>query len=225
MGAYLAGELELPEAAHEHADEARAARKRMERLTVNSRIRLVNKATQKAELRGRRKMEPRWSEELYTVRQANRRDGAAGNAAYTYKLSKSTGAPMDGTYQREELLLVPSLETEYLEGPPLPGSLARLERPDTGGLRTIPQRGVRDGDTWAEQRVAELVDAGQTGELTRSKLLWRLVSYLQQSRARTIAGVRGEALGRLRESVTPFDKTRAANAGTLAILGAPDDMS
>ena len=48
-------------------------------------------------------MEPRWSEELYTVRQVNRRDGAAGNAAYTYKLSKSTGAQMEGTYQREEV--------------------------------------------------------------------------------------------------------------------------
>ena len=223
MEAYLAGELELPEAAQEHAEEAQAARKRMERLTVGSRVRLVNKATQKAELRGRRKMEPRWSEELYTVRQVNRRDGAAGNAAYSYMLAKSTGAPMEGTYQREELLIVPALETEYVEGPPLPGSLARLEKPDATGLATIPRRGVRDGDTWAEQRVAELAEADRTGGLTRSKLLWRLVAYLQQSRARSIDAVRAEALERLEASVTPFDKKKAANAGTLAILGAPDE--
>ena len=34
--------------------------------------------------------------------------------------------------------------------------------------------------------------------------------------------VRAEALERLEASVTPFDKKKAANAGTLAILGAPD---
>ena len=224
MQAYLDDEIELPEAAQDRAEEAQAERKRMERLTVGSRTRLVNKATQKAELRGRRKMEPRWSEEIYTVRQVNRRDGAAGNATYTYKLARSTGAPMEGTYTRQELLLVPALETEYLEGPSLPGSLARLEKKDAQGLATIPKKGVRDGDTWAEQRVAELVEEGRTGGLTASKLLWRLVAYLQQSRAKTIAGVRKEALGRLEKSVEPFDKTRPANPGTLAILSAPDDM-
>ena len=83
---------------------------------------------------------------------------------------------------------------------------------------------MRDGDTWAEQRVAELVADGRTGGLTASKLLWRLVAYLQQSRAKTIAGVRKEALGRLEKSVEPFDKTRPANPGTLAILSAPSDM-
>ena len=117
---------------------------------------------------------------------------------------------MEGTYQREELLLVPSLETEYLEGPPLPDSLARLEKPDVRGLPTIPKRGVRDGDTWAEQRIAELAEADRTGGLTRSKLLWRLVSYLQQSRARSVDAVRAEALERLEASVTPFDKKKAA---------------
>ncbi len=224
MQAYLDDELELPEAAQDRAEGAQAERKRMERLTVGSRVRLVNKATQKAELRGRRKMEPRWSEEIYTVRQVNRRDGAAGNAAYSYKLAKSTGVAMEGVYTRQELLLVPALETEYLEGPSLPGSLARLEKKDAQGLATIPKRGVRDGDTWAEQRVAELVADGRDGGLTAERLLWRLVSYLQQSRAETIAGVRKEALGRLEKSVEPFDKARPANPGTLAVLSAPGDM-
>ena len=169
-------------------------------------------------------MEIRWSEEIYTVRQVNRRDGAAGNATYAYKLARSTGAPMEGVYTRQELLLVPALETEYLEGPPLPGSLARLEKKDARGVPTIPKKGVRDGDSWAEKRVAEFVADGRDGGLPPSKLLWRLVSYLQQSRARTISAVRKEALARLENSVEPFDKTRPANPGALAVLSAPGDM-
>ena len=61
----------------------------------------------------KKKFEPRWSETVYRIRQRNKRGGDTSNLTYVYKLEQMTGEPLTGTFRREELLVIPEMETEY----------------------------------------------------------------------------------------------------------------
>ena len=177
-------------AAKEVAEQSR-------KLEVGTAVRLVNMATQKASLRGKKKFEPRWSETVYRIRQRNRRGDKTSNLTYAYKLEQLTGEPLTGTFRREELLVIPEMETEYLPGRTKAGLSQKLSDDNT-----IPKltkidgkwKSVLNGDSWAEKEVAKLTD-DEVGDISREKLTWRLVAYMRQGNSK------GDALRRLKESL------------------------
>ena len=167
------------------------------KIQVGTAVRLVNLATQKASLRGKKKFEPRWSETVFRVRQRNKRGGDTSNLSYAYKLEQTTGEPLEGSFKREELLVIPEMETEYLAGRSKAGLSKKLSAENT-----IPRmqevngkwKSILDGSSWAEKQVAKLTD-GEVGTMTRAKLMWRLVAYTRQGNSKS------EALRRLKNSL------------------------
>ena len=87
-------------------------------LTVGTRVRLVNLATEKSSLRGAKKMQARFSEEVFTVASVSkqaRRGG--GNVSYLYGLKRANGQDKDGRYHREQLQIVPEMKDTWNPGP------------------------------------------------------------------------------------------------------------
>eukprot|EP01043_Picozoa_sp_COSAG02_P043204 COSAG02_NODE_3742_length_6300_cov_8.889534_3_plen_633_part_00 len=177
--------------------EAKDIAEQSRKLQVGQAVRLVNMATQKASLRGKKKFEPRWSETVYRIRQRNRRGGESSNMTYVYKLEQMTGEELSGTFRREQLLVVPEMETEYLADRNQKGLSEKLSK-----ANTIPRlkkvdgkwKSIVDGSSWAEKQVAKLSDE-EVGEMSRTKLMWRLVSYLRQGNSKE------QAMKRLKDSI------------------------
>jgi hypothetical protein len=127
------------------------------------------------------------------------------SAFAAYKLEQMTGEPLTGTFRREELLVIPEMETEYLPGRTQTGLSQKLSSDNT-----IPKlekvdgkwKSVLNGDSWAEKEVAKLTDE-DVGNVNREKLLWRLVTYLRQGNTKP------QALRRLRESLDTGPDTSA----------------
>jgi hypothetical protein len=47
--------------------------------------------------------------------------------AYEYRIRQTNGAPVKGLYKREQLLVIPTMETEYLADRTQKGSTAKLK--------------------------------------------------------------------------------------------------
>jgi hypothetical protein len=156
----------------EKALKAKAQLARQKMLTEGSRVRLVSLSRQKAELAGKRKMETRWSEEIFVVDKVLKRGADTLNVAYEYKLRRTNGQPKTGKYKREQLQLIPKLTIEW-HGRAIKGKWAELAQ-----LGVVPKKGVRDGSSQAE-RVIDEIPAAQRGGLGYEQLLGRLVQYLR----------------------------------------------
>ena len=185
--------------------EAKEVAEQSRKLEVGTAVRLVNMATQKASLRGKKKFEPRWSETVYRIRQRNRRGDKTSNLTYAYQLEQMTGEPLTGTFRREELLAIPEMETEYLADRSKAGLSKKLS-----DAKVIPRlekkdgkwKSVLDGSSWSEKEVAKLTDQ-EVGDASREKLTWRLVAYLRQGNSKE------EALRRLKDSLSATPDTSA----------------
>jgi hypothetical protein len=177
--------------------EAKEIAEQSRKLEVGTAVRLVNMATQKASLRGKKKFEPRWSETVYRIHQRNRRGGETSNLTYAYQLEQMTGEPLTGTFRREELLVIPEMETEYLPGRSKAGLSKKLS-----DEKVIPRlekvngkwKSVLDGSSWAEKETAKL-KSEEVGDMNRTKLMWRLVTYMRQGNSKA------QSLRRLKESL------------------------
>eukprot|EP01043_Picozoa_sp_COSAG02_P004428 COSAG02_NODE_115_length_35467_cov_292.837056_9_plen_647_part_00 len=186
--------------------EAKLIAEQSKQLKIGTPVRLVAMNIQKAELRGKLKFHPRWSETIFRIKSVNRRGGKSSNLSYTYKLEQTTGEEMPGTYHREQLQAVPEMETEYLPNSTQKGLAAKLEKEKI--IPPFRTRGDRNGSSWAEKTVADLSDK-ETGGEQRDILMWRLVAYLRQGNSKE------QALRRLKDSVS---ETKVADAANLAIL-------
>ena len=173
--------------------------------TEGSRVRLVNLSRQKASLTGKRKMETRWSEEIFVVDKVLKRGANTLNIAYEYKLRRTNGQPKKGTYKREQLQLIPKLTTEWY-GRAIKGKWAELAK-----AGVVPKKGVRDGSSDAEQIIDSIPEDQRSGK-SYEQLLGRLVQYLRSGMELD------DATARLRESLMP-DGEQGANPGRLAVLG------
>jgi hypothetical protein len=188
-------------------------------LTLGSRVRLVNLATEKSSLRGAKKMQARFSEEVFTVSSVSkqaRRGG--GNVSYLYGLKRANGQEKDGRYHREQLQIVPEMKDTWNPGPSkgrafvqklrrtnvIPGFDERLNRYErTGHSVSEPQVDILGEKAW--KRVG----------MTREKTLIRLTAYMTQGMSKD------DALKRLKDSLEPAH-SGPANPGALAIMGIDD---
>ena len=200
-------------------DEARRSKQRaalaeQKRLTKGTVVRLVNQSRQKSELVGKRKLEPRWSEELFRVSEVIKRGADTDSLSYDYRVVRMNGAEKPGTFKRESLLVVPPLETEH-HGRAVKGLWKKLS--DAGTVpKVIPPAAeggtwqpVRDGTSWAEQRITAIPTDRRRGQ-SYEALLGRLVQYLRSGQAKVAA------LKRLYESLEMAGP--ANQMGKLAIL-------
>ena len=185
-------------------DEARRIKQRaalaeQKRLTPGTVVRLVNQSRQKSELVGRRKLEPRWSEELFRVSDVIKRGADTDSLSYDYTLVRMNGAEKPGVWKFEQLLVVPPLETEH-HGRAIKGLWKKLsdagtvpgvQRPTEEGGKWIP---IRDGSSWAEKRISA-ISRDRRGGLGYETLLGRLVQYLRSGQSKK------DALKRLYDSL------------------------
>jgi hypothetical protein len=200
-------------------DEARRIKQRaalaeQKRLTPGTVVRLVNQSRQKSELVGKRKLEPRWSEELFRVSEVLKRGADTDSLSYDYRIERMNGAEKPGVWKREQLLVVPPLETKH-HGRAVKGLWKQLsdagtvpgvQRPTEEGGKWIP---IRDGSSWAEKRISA-IPKDRRGGLGYETLLGRLVQYLRSGQSKV------QALKRLYDSLdtgAPVNDSR-----TLAIL-------
>ena len=109
------------------------------------------------------------------------------------------GAEKPGVWKREQLLIVPQLETEH-HGRAKKGLWAKLEQQGTVP-RAIPPKEeggkwtpVRDGSSWAEQRISAIPKDKRGGQGYET-LLGRLVQYLRSGQSKV------QALKRLYQSL------------------------
>ena len=182
--------------------EARADLEQQKKLVEGTRVRLVNLSREKAELLGQRKLEARWSEQVYEIDKRIKRGADTDVMAYEYRIRQTNGVSVKGTYKREQLLVIPTLETEYLADRTQKGSTAKLKGviprvesyTDADGKQKW--RSAADGSSWAEKEVAKIQDIGG---LSKEKVLWRLVAYLRQGNSKEVA------LRRLKDSLVAPD--------------------
>ena len=116
-----------------------------------------------------------------------------------------TGEPLTGTFRREQLLVIPEMETEYLPGRTKTGLSQKLSDDNTiPKLKKVDGKwkSVLNGDSWAEKQVAKLTTE-EVGGANREKLMWRLITYLRQGNDK------GEALRRLKDSLSTGPDTSA----------------
>jgi hypothetical protein len=187
-------------------------------LTAGTRVRLVNLATEKSSLRGAKKMQARFSEEVFTVASVSkqaRRGG--GNVSYLYGLKRANGQEKDGRYHREQLQIVPEMKDTWNPGPSKGRAFVQtLRRTNViPGFDERLNRYKRTGETWAEREVDKLGEAWKRVGMTREKTLRRLTAYMTQGMNKR------DALARLRESLEPAHMG-PANPGALAIMGIDD---
>jgi hypothetical protein len=187
-------------------------------LTAGTRVRLVNLATEKSSLRGAKKMQARFSEEVFTVASVSkqaRRGG--GNVSYLYGLKRANGQEKDGRYHREQLQIVPEMKDTWNPGPSKGRAFVQtLRRTNViPGFDERLNRYKRTGETWAEREVDKLGEAWKRVGMTREKTLRRLTAYMTQGMNKR------DALKRLRESLEPAH-SGPANAGKLAIMNIDD---
>ena len=201
--------------------DAKAQRQleRQRALTVGSRVRLVNLATQKSELRGARKMQARFSEEIFTVSSVSRQKRrGGGNVSFLYGLKRANGQEKDGRYHLEQLQVVPEMKDTWNPGPSKGRAFVQKLRRDgtISGWDGRHNRYERTGNTWTEKEVDRLgEDTWKRVDMTRERTLRRLEQYMKQGMPKR------DALARLRQSLEP-PHTRPANAGTLAVMNIDD---
>ena len=179
-------------------------------------VRRKDLAKSKAELKGKLKMVPNWSEEVFRVAKVTKQKSKGlGNASFLYQIVRTNGDAVRGSYRREELQIVPSMESEWNPGPAKGRALADRLRADGVISKWDEQhnRSVRDGSTWAEREVEKL-PAASYGKLRREQVLRRLEQYMKQGMNKA------NALTRLKQSLRAT--SGPANAGPLAILGKDD---
>ena len=188
-------------------------------LTVGTRVRLVNLATEKSSLRGAKKMQARFSEEVFTVASVSkqaRRGG--GNVSYLYGLKRANGQEKDGRYHREQLQIVPEMKDTWNPGPSKGRAFVqKLRREGTiSGWDDKHNRYERTGKTWAEREVDKIGEkAWKRAGMTRERTLRRLEQYMKQGMNKR------DALKRLKDSLEPAH-SGPANAGKLAIMNIDD---
>ena len=139
-------------------------------------VRRKDLAKSKAELKGKLKMVPNWSEEVFrVVKVTKQKSKGLGNASFLYQIARTNGDAVTGSYRREELQIVPSMETEWNPGPAKGRALADRLRAEGVISKWDEQhnRSVRDGSTWAEREVERLPVASY-GKLRREQVLRRL---------------------------------------------------
>ena len=203
----------------ERTAKAEKELERQQELTVGTRIRLVNTATQKAELRGARKMQARFSQEVFTVSSVSKQSRkGSGNVSYLYGLKRANGQEKEGRYHREQLQIVPEMTTEWN-----PGKSKGREYIDELRRKNVisrwdskHNRPERTGETWSEREVDKLDEnAWKRVDMTREKTLRRLEQYMKQGMSKP------DALKRLSDSLQS-DSGKPANPGKLAIMGIDD---
>ena len=184
---------------------------RQAELTVGTMVRRKDLAKSKAELKGKLKMVPNWSEEVFRVTKVTtQKSKGLGNASYLYQIARTNGDAVKGSYRREELQIIPTMESEWY------GVTAGREHADelrrTGVITRYDEQAgefVRDGTTWAEKEVARIPQT-RYGALRYEQVLRRLEQYMKQGMNKR------DALARLTQSL---DTQRPANASSrLAIM-------
>jgi hypothetical protein len=202
----------------ERTAKAERELERQKELTVGTRVRLVNTATQKAELRGARKMQARFSQEVFTVSSVSKQSRkGSGNVSYLYGLKRANGQPKEGRYHREQLQIVPEMQTKWNPGKSKGRAfIDELRRKNViSGWDEKHNRFERTGNTWSEQQVDRLGEkAWKRVGMTREKTLRRLEMYMRQGMSKP------DALTRLKDSLQ--SKGGPANPGKLAIMGIDD---
>jgi hypothetical protein len=126
---------------------------------VNTRVRLVNLATEKASLRGAKKMQARFSEEVFTVASVSKQARRSGsNVSFLYGLKRANGQGKDGRYHREQLQIVPEMKDTWNPGPSKGRDFVQKLRRDgtISGWDEKHNRYERTGKTWSEQQVDKL---------------------------------------------------------------------
>ena len=196
-----------PSAASKGDDKVRGASAQralaaQEALTVGTRVRLIDLAREKAELLGSKKMQQRWSSEIYTVSSVNKRTST--NTSFLYGLERANGAAVDGRYKLEQLQVVPVLSEDWYSTP-IKGKWRELRE-----AGTAPEWKVRDGSSWAE-KIVDAIPGDERAGLRYEQVLQRLVSYLRQGMPKEKAKQR--LLGSLAKNAG------GANPGKLAVLG------
>ena len=194
--------------------DAKAQRQleRQQALTVGTRVRLINLATQKASLRGARKMQARFSEEIFTVSSVSkqkRRGG--GNVSYLYGLKRANGQEKDGRFHLEQLQAVPEMKDTWNPGPSKGRAFVQKLRRDgtISGWDNRHNRYERTGNTWAEKEVDKLgEDTWKRVDMTRERTLRRLEQYMKQGMPKR------DALARLRQSLEPPHTQRPRMRGS-----------
>jgi hypothetical protein len=160
------------------------------------------------------KMVPNWSEEVFRVTKVTtQKSKGLGNASFLYQIVRTNGDAVKGSYRREELQIIPTMESKWY------GVTAGREHADElrrAGVitRYDEQAGeiVRDGTTWVEKEVARIPRA-RYGDLRYEQVLRRLEQYTKQGMNKTIA------LERLTQSL---DSQRPANASSRLAIMAKD---
>eukprot|EP01043_Picozoa_sp_COSAG02_P076848 COSAG02_NODE_16533_length_1076_cov_1.328557_1_plen_308_part_00 len=139
--------------------DAKGARqlKRQEEVTVGTMVRRLDLAKAKSSLKD--KFAPNWSEEVFrVVKVTKQKSKGLGNASFLYRIGRTNGDAVKGSYRREELEVVPTMQDTWVGAP----SKGR-EYIDELGLRTEGtiskwderhNRPVRDGSTWVERDIS-----------------------------------------------------------------------
>lgn len=206
----------------EKKEESERELKRQQEIKINTRVRVINRAREKAELKGLLKMQGRFSLEIYTVTKITKgTTKGGGNLSYLYHLTRASGAPLVGpkgkplTFKREELLIVPEMESKWNSG----GSKGREHIDRLRQEKIITKwdekhnRPYRNGDTWSEREVDKIGESKwKPAGMTREKTLRRLEQYLKNGMSQD------DALQRTLDSLD----TEKTNTGALAIMTKDD---
>ena len=149
------------------------------------------------------------------VKVTKRKSKGLGNASFLYQIARTNGDAMKGSYRREELQIVPTMEDSW-NARPSKGH-AFIDRLRAEGTITKwderNNRPVRDGSTWVEREIDKLPKGSYQG-LRREQVLRRLEAYLKSGMSKP------NALARLRDSLR--SDSGPANPGKLAILSKDD---
>eukprot|EP01043_Picozoa_sp_COSAG02_P080698 COSAG02_NODE_19315_length_888_cov_2.983523_1_plen_217_part_01 len=194
--------LEKETASGEDAELDKKGKRQLERqeeLTVGTMVRRKDLAKSKAELKGKLKMLPNWSEEVFRVTKVTKQKSKGlGNASFLYQIERTNGDAVKGSYRREELQIVPSMKDAWNPGVTKGKDYIDMLRTENTISKWDAKhnRFARDGSTWAEQEIDKLgQSAWESAGMTREKTLRRLEQYMKQGMAKS------DALKRLRESL------------------------
>ena len=131
--------------------------KHQEELTVNTMVRRLDLAKAKASLKD--KFAPNWSEEVFrVVKVTKQKSKGLGNASFLYQIARTNGDAVKGSYRREELQIVPTMQDswnpgvsrgrEYIDQLRAEGTITKWDEKHN--------RPVRDGSTWVEREIDKL---------------------------------------------------------------------
>ena len=143
------------------------------------------------------------------------RSKGLGNASFLYQIGRTNGDAVKGSYQREELEVVPTMQDTWV-GAPSKGRRYIDELRADGTISKWDEwhnHPMRDGSTWVEGEVDKLPEGSYKG-LRREQVLWRLEQYLKQGMSKP------NALIRLRDSLrSDGGPTNPAKLAILALRG------